>query len=582
VVGKIKLLAEDTIAKIAAGEVVDRPASVVKELVENSIDALADSIEVEIDRSGKSLIRVADNGSGMDADDAVMAFKRHATSKIREVEDLEKIMTLGFRGEALASIASVSQVDVTTRRESDATGAYMYLESGTVQRTRPAARDRGTTIEVRNLFYNVPARKKFLKKESSEMAEIISVFSRFVLSRPEIAFRLTHGGRTVMDVPPGLDIKGRIGIVLGEDVPRGMMDVSCAAGEIGIGGFASMPSFTRKDKKAQMFFVNGRAVRSKVLSNALYGAYRSLLERGRYPMGVIFVSIPPDSIDVNVHPSKLDIKFDDDSFVREALNSAIEDGFKKIKREGSPSVFQNPSPGEASSFSEDSEEEIDVAVLRPASGDQEEFNYGPKEEALPAFSRTQPEGLNASGMMLQLGDSYIVKVTDKSLIIIDQHAAHERVLYEYFSKTLNGGGAERQGLLFPLKVDLTAEEAAVMQQMIPGLSALGFEIDGFGGQSFLVRSVPAIIRSRCVETVIKDMVSDLSEFGSGKMEYMDELVKLVSCRSAVKASDKMNRDEMEGLLDQLDKCDLPFTCPHGRPTKIEISMNELEKRFRRT
>ena len=586
--GKINLLSEDTIGKIAAGEVVERPASVVKELVENSIDAGADSVEVEIDRSGQNLIRVADNGSGMELDDAVLAFKRHATSKIKKIEDLEKILTLGFRGEALASIASVSQVDVNTKRDQDQAGVYMYIESGVVQRSRPAPRDTGTTIEVRNLFYNVPARRKFLKRESTEMSEIVGVFSRFVLSHPEVGFKLVHGGRCLLDAPIGLDIKGRIGLVFGEDVPGEMMAVQYSEGAVSVKGFVSVPSFTRKDKKGQIFFVNGRVVRSKVLSEALYVSYRSLLERGRYPWGVLFVAIPPDRIDVNVHPAKLEIKFDDEKAVKHVITRAVEQGFEKIRSIHAHGVHaEKDSKTVLMSGMAHADEEDQV--LRQTSGDQGEFKYEAEPERPVKQGRESlcaPSPVFASdgqfgGRMFQLGDSYIVRVMDEGMIITDQHAAHERVLYEFFSKTLNGACLEKQGLLFPLRVDLTAEEFAVMQQIMPGLLLLGFEIESFGERSFIVRSAPAVIKPRFMETVIKDIISDLVETGTGNIEYMEELVKLVSCRSAIKAGDVLSREEMEELLIQLEKCDLPFTCPHGRPTNVEISLKELEKRFRR-
>lgn len=569
--GKINLLSEETIGKIAAGEVVERPASVVKELMENSIDAGADSIEVEIDRAGQNLIRVADNASGMDAEDVVMAFKRHATSKISRIEDLEKITTLGFRGEALASIAAVSQIDITTRKETSEAGCYMYVESGEIQKSRPAARDRGTTIEVRNLFYNVPARRKFLKKESTEMSEIAEVFSRMILSHPDVGFRLVQGGRCILDASLGMDLRGRIGLVLGEDAPSGMTPVAFSQGDISIEGFVSIPSFTRKDKRWQIFFVNGRYIRSKTLSEALYIAYKSLLERGRYPGCVLFITIPPEKIDVNVHPAKLEIKFDDESAVKASIEATVENCFKKAKRTSEITV------------------EDDLSILKEVPDLQKEFNYGVPPGVYERGGKTDvlPCSLGADGnrlsfsRMFQLGNSYIVRVKGESLIITDQHAAHERVLYEFFSKTFSGKSVESQGLLFPVKIDLSATEAIVMENIIAGLSKLGFDIESFGARSFITRSIPSLLKPQQTENVIRDLISDLSVSAPVKTEYMEELVKLVSCRAAIKAGEVLDITEMEELFLQLDKCELPFTCPHGRPVTIEISSTELEKRFHR-
>lgn len=590
---RIIMLDEDTIGKIAAGEVVERPASAVKELIENSIDAGADSVEVEIDRSGHNLIRVADNGSGMGKEDVGMAFKRHATSKIRGITDLGNITTLGFRGEALASIAAVSQIDIVTKRAEDPAGIYMYVESGVVQRERPAARDRGTTIEVRNLFYNVPARKKFMKRESTEVSGIIDVFSDFVLSRPDISFRLIHGGRTLIEAPKGLDTLSRVGMIMGEDVPKAMTPISLSEEGIVVEGFVSVPSFTKKDKRGQFFFVNGRSVRSRVLGDAVYSSYRSLLERGRYPWGLLFITIDPGRIDVNVHPSKTEIKFESENEVKGLISRAVKKSFEDLKN-ADIKVFS----GEGSAYPAAIKKESDVLSesiageqILSSPQEQAEFDYGVNSARTGGLGSVGSWGAvaevfhsqgNGHLRLFQLGLSYIVRVTREELMITDQHAAHERVLYELFSKTLNGSSLEKQTLLFPLRIDLSPSESAVMRQIVPGLSRLGFEIDAFGEKSFVIRSVPAAIKPDQLETAVKDVISDLAHTGSGEMECMEELVKLVSCRSAVKAGDMMSCQEMSDLLTQLESCELPFTCPHGRPTTIGISLKELEKRFRRS
>ncbi|MFA6636564.1 MAG: DNA mismatch repair endonuclease MutL [Candidatus Omnitrophota bacterium] len=586
---KIILLSEDTIGKIAAGEVVERPASVVKELVENSLDAGADSIEVEIERSGQNLIRVADNGLGMGTDDIAMAFKRHATSKIKSIDDLESIITLGFRGEALASVAAVSQVDVITRKEGALAGTYAYIESGEVQKIRPAARDRGTTIEVRNLFYNVPARRKFLKRESTEMSEIVDVFSKLSLSHPNTGFKLTQNGKSLLDISPDLDILGRAGVILGEDASRDMIPILFAEEGVSVEGFVSAPSSTGKDRKGQIFFVNGRSVRSKSLSDALYVSYRSLLERGRFPRCVLFVTISPGKIDVNVHPAKIEIKFQEEGLVKGIVRAAIESGFNEIKI--SASGPENDlsrrednvlSPGISGGGDEPSN-------LKETSGDQREFDYEISSASGKKYDRDNPGFLSqedtekrySANRVFQLGRSYIVRILEDGLEIMDQHAAHERVLYEFFSKTFQGKPPQSQGLLFPVKVELSVTESVMMKQMIPGFGRLGFDIETFGERSFIVRAVPPVLGSRQIETIVRDIVSDMSGSGTLDLEYMEDLVKMVSCRAAVKAGDVLSVVEMENLILQLDRCALPFTCPHGRPTRIEISPKELEKRFRR-
>ncbi len=591
--GKIKLLEASTIAKIAAGEVVERPASVVKELVENSIDAGADSIEVEVDRAGQDLIRVADNGSGMSTEDAEKAFKSHATSKISRIEDLESMTTLGFRGEALSSIASVSQIDITTKLEGGAPAVYMYLESGEPQKVRPAARDRGTTIEVRNLFYNVPARKKFLKKETTEMTAIMEVFTGFVLSRPEVGFRISQGGRCLLDAPRALDQKGRIARVMGEDVAHSMFPVQYSEGDIAIKGFVSSPGFTRKDRKGQLFFVNGRVVRSRVLNEAFCGGYWSMLERGRFPWGVLFISVPPDSIDVNVHPSKLEIKFNDEKAVRSVISEALSRGFDSMKISSAVPAGVPLPKGDAGSDENvtsvpvSGEDELFSEGL-PAS--QKEFDYGMEDPSSVKVSGaglvSEDEGTEKQSPltrhnMFQLGNCYIVRVLPGSIVITDQHAAHERVLYEIFSAALRGLPVESQGLLFPLRLDLSASETVTMKQIIPDLARLGFEVELFGERSFVIRSAPAVIKPGDLGAVVRDAISDLSSGGPVRAGYMEELVKVLSCRGAVKAGRKMDFEEMEELLSRVSKCELPFTCPHGRPTSIEISASELEKRFRR-
>ncbi|RKY41645.1 MAG: DNA mismatch repair endonuclease MutL [Candidatus Makaraimicrobium thalassicum] len=581
---KINILSDEVVGKISAGEVVERPASVVKELLENSIDAGSDSIEVEIQSAGQALIRVADNGEGMTPEDAKMACQRHATSKIRIVDDLDHIGTLGFRGEALSSIAAVSQMDITSRMQAGETGVYVYLESGEILKMRPAGRAPGTTVEVRNLFYNVPARRKFLKKESTELAEIVSVAGRFIIAYPGIEFKLTQSSRCLLHATKDMGMIERIRLVLGGDVSDHMMDISNSAGGHTITGYVSRPSSTRKDKRAQMFFVNGRFVRSRLLSDTVYDAYRSMLERGRYPAVVLFLTVSPPEVDVNVHPAKLEVKFGDERAVKDIIVNTIRNRFDEVKYAGAEPRSAPAFPGAART------EETENPVLSGVPEVQTEFPYDFRERGAQGQAPGKSERVPAEredfappvmGNMFQIAACYIVQVREDGITVTDQHAAHERILYEFFSRASKNGHAEAQNLLFPVRIDLSAAESIVMEKVAGYFRTLGFHIEPFGERSFVAQTVPAVLKDRDTKTVIYDVLADLSSRDLARIDVLDELVKLTSCRAAIKAGDALGKAEMASLLDQLGRCSLPFTCPHGRPTMIDITIGELEKRFRR-
>lgn len=583
---QIKILREDVICKISAGEVVERPASVVKELVENSIDAGAGSISIDIESAGQALIRVADDGNGMTPEDAKLACTRHATSKIADIGDLDRLNTFGFRGEALASIAAVSQMDLVTRRQGTDAGTHIELESGEIRRIRPAGRDTGTTIEVRNLFFNVPARRKFLKKDATELAEIASVVGHFAVSYPAIEFRLAHGVRTILHVTPSMDMLERIRLVLGGDVADSMVDVSFSSGLRNVKGFISLPSSTRKDKSSQLFFVNGRNVRSRALGDALHDAYASMLERGRYPSAVLFVDLPSSEIDVNVHPTKLLVKFDDEKNIKALVSDAIRLRFDALKTVKQHDAVERSFPGPAP-FS--TSHETAEVFHSDAPGIQTQFSYDIKKESggKPApwgwpAAKTSPERRDVETPgIFQLGDCYIVRMSQGEIEITDQHAAHERVFYEYFTKAVSGGAHDVQSLLFPVRLDLSASDTLIMSKILDAFKALGFLIEAFGERSYVVQGVPALLKDRDVKAVVMDALTDLSEKDLAKIDVVDEMVKIMSCRAAVKAGDKLTADEMYAILEQLYRCDLPFTCPHGRPTIIELKVGDLERMFRR-
>lgn len=585
---KIRILGEDVVGKISAGEVVERPASAVKELIENSIDAGADSISIEVESAGQALIRIADNGAGMSAEDARLACLRHATSKLRNIGDLDRLSTFGFRGEALASIAAVSRTEITTCRSGDNAGTALELESGQISRMKPVGRSRGTTVEVRNLFYNVPARRKFLKTEATELAEIASVIGHFIVSYPDVEFRFQSGSRTILHATKGMGDIDRMRLVLGADVAENMVDVGLSSGELSVRGYVSRPSSTRKDRASQLFFVNGRHVKSKILGDALYDAYTSMLERGRYPSAVLFVSIPSSAIDVNVHPTKLLVKFDNEKEVKTLITNAVRRRFDALKAEKALAqevhFIQTPMPqsrGDAAGAG---------AFIADAPAVQGQFTYEINKDEVRSRSASwgwpsAKAGMITSGSgsaeIFQVGNCYIVRMGEDHIEITDQHAAHERVFYEYFTRVVSGGAHDLQSLLFPVRIDLSSNEAMVMSKAFEPFKRLGFYIEPFGERSYVVQSVPAILKDRDIKTVVMDALSDLSERDLNRVDIIDEMVKIMSCRAAVKAGDKLTVEEMYSVLDQLHKCELPFTCPHGRPTLIELKIDDLEKMFRR-
>ena len=581
----INILTEDVVGKIAAGEVVERPASVVKELVENAIDAGSTSVEIEIEDAGTSLIRVADNGTGMSTEDALIACRQHSTSKIQDAEDLNHINTLGFRGEALSSISSVSHLDITSYDGTGEAGIYIHTESGQVLKQRPAGRDQGTTIEVNNLFYNVPARRKFLKKDAQELTEILNVVGRFILSYPSLEFTLKQKEKNLLHATKGMTIIERIHLILGGDIAQNLVDVYHEDKGYEVSGFVSSPSSTRKDRRGQNFFINGRFIKSRLLSDAAYEAYRSMLERGRYPSAILFLKTPLDDIDVNVHPTKMQVKFDNDKFIKNMITETIKRKFEQIKEEQKSEYLVNVEK----KVEKDTEEPQDTHFFAEPES-QNEFSYDFQNQrdakdasAKPAIFKipdSETDQVGAIGMY-QLGMCYIVEVMPDTIKITDQHAAHERVMYEFFSKGIENNSVECQNLLFPIRLDLSAGEKVLMDKVTEDFKKLGFVIEHFGDNSFLVQGVPAILKERDIKTVIYDTLTDLGAVNLAKTEPVDEMVKIMSCRGAVKAGDPLTGEEMLAILEQVKKCDLPFTCPHGRPTSFEVTVDELEKRFRR-
>ncbi len=602
--------------KIAAGEVVQRPASVVKELVENAIDAGSTQVDIVLKDAGSGLVQIIDNGSGMSPADASTCFLRHATSKIRTVEDLETIGTLGFRGEALASIASVSQIELRTRRASDDIGTLVRMDGGDEPRIEPAAAQPGTSISVRTLFYNVPARRNFLKRPQTELKHCVDVVSVMALSWPAVGFTLTHDGHELLsvgaqpDVPFFEALQNRARELSSVREGDALMEVEESTSYLTVRGVLGSPDAFRKSRGQQYLFVNGRYVKHRYLEHAVLSAYEYLLPDDTYPFFVLFLDIDPRHVDVNVHPTKAEVKFDDErgvygmlrAVVRRAINSA---NFTPELSEGTPRL------------------DIDLGFNQRHGGtpgardwvDREHPGHGVRDSSGPSRSPRSPySGTSARSMaptflasdswraegamegspggsperdarspaqlLWQLHGAYILTQIRSGLVIIDQQAAHERVLYEQSRNTLVEGMGMSQQLLFPQTLTLSPSELALLEELMPDLQRLGFEIEPFGGRSILVRGVPADIRAGDEKSILGDVL-DAYVAQDNLDDRRERLARAIARKSAVKAGVPLNEKEMRALIDQLFQCDDPFTSPTGRPTIIKLSVDELRERFER-
>jgi len=583
----IKILSENLVNQIAAGEVVERPASVVKELVENSIDAGSDQISIEVKDGGKSLIRVVDNGLGIGRDDISLAFVRHATSKISEEADLWKIGTMGFRGEALASIASVSKLVLKSRSKDDISGLRTECVAGDIISTIDVPMPRGTDIEVIDLFFNTPARQKYLKNDSTELTHITSLLNSIALANPSISFKLTHNGKIVMDIPKSTDLISRISDIFGKATSDGMLPLFYGGSSFKIDGFIGKPILSRSSTKHQYFFVNGRPIQHFLLANTIKSAYHSMLMENKKPIFIININIDPSLVDVNVHPKKLEVRFDDQqsiirvmySAVKSALDKAIliPKGYSESQRYMSDKFPVNDAPvGYSSSAS-------------PSFGGQ----YSPSSptyfkkptQDILEFTETVSSAREHRAIrpIVQVSNSYIVAQNEEGLVLIDQHAAHERVRYEELMHQYESAQKSIQPLLVPMQLELSRDELMILENNMETFDALGFEIEQFGGDTFVVRSVPTCLSKEDLDVVIKGVLDDIGEKKSasklqGKVE---EILTYMSCRSAIKFGQSLNMPEMEALIDQMDTLKRTYTCPHGRPTMVSLSLDELHKMFGR-
>lgn len=575
---KIHILSDEMASRIAAGEVVERPASVIKELMENSLDAGATEIAVAIEKSGTALIRVTDNGEGMAPEDLALAVERHATSKLRSEADLFRVATLGFRGEALPSIASVSRMEIVSRPPGSETGYRIGSEGGKTTAPVVSGSPQGTSVEIRDIFFNTPARRKFLKSPATELSHVCDVFNRLALAYPEVHFRLFHDRRVIADHTAVSRSADRLHQVFGREIAKDLIHFSWTRGELTASGYLSSVPTSFPNSRYLMTFVNRRFVRDKVLTHAVLQGYETLLMKGQYPAAVLFLEIPFAEVDVNVHPAKYEVKFRQQSTVHEAVAEAIRQKLKQDDQQLSEEILPSTSEPFAG---------VMEIHLPYASRPVEHENRYAKAEAFPISSGSGEsiEGgffssLNVLGQIL---GCYLVCSSPQGLALIDQHAAHERVLFEKFRRQLSGGDVQKQSLLIPQTIELTAGESMLLEQQLPVLARFGFLLEPFGPDAYALTAVPALLPEGDYRPLVRQMVSELAEVENSEKprQRLEERLATMACHSVIRANRKLEMSEMRALLSELDQTEFATQCPHGRPVLIEFSRDELDRLFKR-
>lgn len=609
----IIVLPGDLVDKIAAGEVVERPASVVKELVENSIDAGAKNITVEIKNGGEKLIRITDDGEGMDEGNCVLAFQRHATSKIKTLDDLFRISTLGFRGEALPSIASVSYLEVLTRTRENLNGTKIRIEGGIFQEKKPVGASVGTSVMVKELFYNVPARRKFLKTILTETRHVIDLLTKFSIVYPEIHFKLYSDERELFSFPHAAVIEQRISDVFGMDKTNRMIKIKGGDDELVISGFLGKPEIATAHRAELYFFVNRRPITSKSIYHAVLSGYGELLHKGRYPFTILFIRINPGLVDVNVHPTKSEVRFAGEREVHDMVYSAIKrsltspltipeieindginDTISSITSKPKESVLgESKTPLKENHLSEPfSDKDVHLSGAETEELVQKSFWVEFSQKTDPGTWVNQPsiddnmtleaKGSESGGTNYwQLADTYILLRMKGHLLVLDQHAAHERILYEEALKNLTQKPASSQQILFPVISDLTPGEFYLLEQHQELIHKLGFEIKPFGGRTVLITAVPSLVKNKIGETFLKEILSQMELEEKVEKDKVKALAKSFACHAAIKAGERLNQGEMENLVRLVFNTDDPYSCPHGRPTIIKLTLDELNKKFGR-
>lgn len=594
----IHILPEALASKIAAGEVVQRPASAVKELVENAVDAGATSMTIIIKQGGKSFIQVIDNGCGLSGEDAAVAFERHATSKISTYEDLENIRTLGFRGEALASIAAVAQIELRTRQKTDDVGTVIRIDGGEKKGTTKDAMDYGTSIIVRNLFYNTPGRRNFLKANNTEFKHVFDVVQRLAIAHPEYRINFASDDDNVLDLRPS-SADERIKDLFGERQYESLVSFRDSNENVEINGYVSKPDFSRKTRVEQYLFLNGRYIVNRSINHAVFQSYEHLLEKGSFPFFILFLTIAPHRVDVNVHPSKMEVKFEDErSIYRMVVNSVRK---ALMAHDLVPSLakadYQDSSAPPRTTYGGPIPVHSWQDLLGPKTLEGVDSQTGEilSGAELPGFRQSEVPSKDAEQFSIpqapfptphfpvwQLQNKYIISPTREGLMVVDQHVAHERVLYERTVERSNAQTRTSQQLLFPQTLDLVPGDAALVRQLIPHLEGMGFVLKFFGKTTVVVEAVPPDVRPNKETTILQDIIDLYKENEHDvKLEPRENLAKSFSCKAAIKAGDPLNEQEMQSLLGQLFTTKNPFVCPHGRPVIVKLSLKELDKRFGR-
>ncbi len=619
---KIKILSADVANKIAAGEVVERPASVVKELIENAVDAESTSIRVEVRAGGKRLIHVSDNGSGMEREDALLALERHATSKVNRIEDLEQIQTFGFRGEALASIASVSQFELLTRTPDALIGTKVNVDGGVFRSVAESGCSPGTHMSVNNLFYNVPARLKFLKTDTTEMNHVTRQVTWTALAHPNIQFSLTHNSRSILDVRACDSHMERVRLVYGKEFADNLIEFTEELPDLKMYGLLGKPEFTKPNREYQLFFLNQRPIRSPIISAALTEALSSMIAKDRQPVALLFLTLDPEAVDVNVHPAKIEVRFRNERTIysgivrmlRNAIHKAkyipkIETAVEPLQSEESAkhrdiglsqrvSRSHHTSPQTTTSIART--QRTQTPLPRQTASDREGTEITDASEARTPTTPPEivvqppqqiPEDADLSlldfehiQLKTNLFKTYIVVEARDKIFFIDQHVAAERVLYERFVNQMKTDGIPVQGLLLPVTLEATVEQLGTLKIHNDIFKKLGFDLEEFGGNTILIRAIPASLPTRVAAQTVTDLLDKLPTQPHTEVEIpeaIDNALITLACKSAVKAGDTLDTKEMINLLKELSEAKLPFNCPHSRPIIVEMGRDELERRFHR-
>ncbi|KPA14633.1 DNA mismatch repair protein MutL [Candidatus Magnetomorum sp. HK-1] len=606
---KIKRLPEIIANKIAAGEVVERPVSVVKELIENAIDAESTRVRIDIEKGGTQLIRLSDNGIGMHRDSALLSLERHATSKISTDDDLFSIKTLGFRGEALPSIAAISKMTLITRPSSSEFGTEIQIDGGKIVHVNDAGAPSGTFITVKDIFFNTPARKKYMKSIRTETAHIIDYISNIAVGFPSIHFRLFHNGKSVKNWPQAKDASIRIADIMGDDLYQKLFPVNYKNDHVTIEGYVASPETSRKSSNS-VLFVNGRAVKDRLINHAIFEGYRGRLLKGQHPVVVLFLTVPFEDVDVNVHPAKHSVRFVHQGSIHQAVVKAIQNGLLKTNRNPWQPPIDKKIP-ENKHFPS----KIDTHQVNPQKiiyGNQKKL-ISPYESDTVHEDQPQPNFVNNSDnceqsstvisnqpenskqfseepinfknlhIIGQFSKTYIICENDHSMFLIDQHAAHERIVYERLKKALLSKKIPVQRLLVPETIELTHQQASIFSELMPELQKMGMDINHFGGNTFVVQSVPDILTGKNINRLLLEISDTLPNVKSTIPidQAIDDCIMLMACHSAIRSGQTLSTPEIRSLLNELDNCHNPSQCPHGRPTCIQWDGTFIEKRFKR-